>query len=92
MLGKIKKLINKVCPGEWNSHLAEDIFGEKPRNPKAVLKDICTWQGAYEHKDEHGNWVPGPALGHGSEPGYSVNDSWFGKFFKEHTGENLVDF
>lgn len=32
------------------------------------------------------------ALGHGSEPGYSVNDSWFGKFFKEHAGEDLVDF
>lgn len=29
MLQKIKKLIDKVCPGEWNSHLAEDIFGSE---------------------------------------------------------------
>lgn len=53
-----------------NRHVGEDIFS----NP---------FTGSYEHKDENGNWVPGPALGHGYEGGYECNfdvDSFFRKF------------
>ena len=41
-----------------NRHVGEDIFSHP-------------FTGSYEHKDENGNWVPGPALGHGYEGGYS---------------------
>lgn len=53
-----------------NRHVGEDIFS----NP---------FTGSYEHKDENGNWVPGPALGHGYEGGYECSfdvDSFFSKF------------
>ena len=39
-----------------NRHVGEDIFS----NP---------FTGSYEHQDENGNWVEGPALGHGYEGG-----------------------
>lgn len=41
-----------------NRHVGEDIFS-------------CPFTGSYEHKDENGNWVPGPALGHGYDGGFS---------------------
>lgn len=75
-MGILKKLsawFDKVCPGEWNNHLMEDIFGGRPENVKDAIKKTVTWQGAYEHKDENGNWVPGPALGHGYEGGYDYS-------------------
>ena len=57
-----------------NRHVGEDIFS----NP---------FSGSYEHMDENGNWVEGPALGHvyegGYEGGYECNfdiDSFFSKF------------
>ena len=53
-----------------NRHVGEDIFS----NP---------FTGSYEHKDENGNWVPGPALGHGYEGGYECSfdvNSFFSKF------------
>lgn len=63
-----------------NRHLGKDIFSHPIT-------------GCFEHKDhETGEWVPGPALGHGSEPGYTVNNSCFGKLFEKLTGEKLVDF
>ena len=51
-----------------NRHVGEDIFSHP-------------FQGSYEHKDENGNWVEGPALGHGYEGGYSYSfdpDAFFG--------------
>lgn len=51
-----------------NRHVGEDIFSHP-------------FTGSYEHKDENGNWVPGPALGHGYEGGYSYSfdaDAFFG--------------
>ena len=53
-----------------NRHVGEDIFSHP-------------FTGSYEHKDENGNWVPGPALGHGYEGGYECNFdivSFFSKF------------
>ena len=44
-----------------NRNVGKDIFGN-------------FFTGSYEHKDENGNWVPGPALGHGYEGGYDY--SW----------------
>jgi hypothetical protein len=41
-----------------NRHIGEDIFKH-------------SIAGSYEHKDENGNWVEGPALGHGYEGGYA---------------------
>jgi len=40
---------------------------------KHVGKDIWSHPltGCYEHKDENGNWVEGPSLGHGYNGGYS---------------------
>ena len=37
-----------------------------------VYKDIFSHPitGCYEHKDENGNWVEGPALGHSYSGGY----------------------
>lgn len=35
-----------------NRHVGEDIFSHP-------------FSGSYEHQDENGNWVEGPALGHG---------------------------
>ena len=52
-----------------NRHAGEDIFSHP-------------FQGSYEHKDENGNWVEGPALGHGYEGGYDYSfnpDAFFGK-------------
>ena len=49
-----------------NRHVGEDIFS----NP---------FIGSYEHQDENGNWVEGPALGHGYEGSFDV-DSFFRKF------------
>ena len=40
-----------------NRHVGEDIFSH-------------SFSGSYEHQDENGNWVPGPALGHGYEGGF----------------------
>lgn len=48
-----------------NCHVGGDVWS-KP------------FSGSYEHKDENGNWVEGPALGHGSDPGFDYHDS-FGK-------------
>ena len=53
-----------------NRHVGEDIFSHP-------------FTGSYEHKDENGNCVPGPALGHGYECGYECNfdiNSFFSKF------------
>lgn len=53
-----------------NRHVGEDIFSHP-------------FTGSYEHKDENGNWVPCPALGHGYEGGYECNFdivSFFSKF------------
>lgn len=53
-----------------NRHVGEDIFSHP-------------FTGSYEHQDENGNWVEGPALGHGYEGGYECNfdiDSFFSKF------------
>ena len=57
-----------------NRHVGEDIFSHP-------------FSGSYEHQDENGNWVEGPALGHvyegGYEGGYECNfdiDSFFSKF------------
>ena len=57
-----------------NRHVGEDIFSHP-------------FSGSYEHQDENGNWVEGPALGHvyegGYEEGYECNfdiDSFFSKF------------
>ena len=39
------------------------------------------FKGSYEHQDENGNWVEGPALGHGYEGGYDYSfniDVFFG--------------
>ena len=40
---------------------------------KHVGKDIWSHPltGCYEHKDENGNWVEGPSLGHSYQGGYS---------------------
>lgn len=40
-----------------NRHVGEDIFSHP-------------FSGSYEHQDENGNWVEGPALGHGYEGGF----------------------
>lgn len=37
-----------------NRHIGKDIFSHP-------------FSGSYEHQDENGNWVEGPALGHGYE-------------------------
>ena len=57
-----------------NRHVGEDIFSHP-------------FSDSYEHQDENGNWVEGPALGHvyegGYEGGYECNfdiDSFFSKF------------
>lgn len=53
-----------------NRHVGEDIFSH-------------SFTGSYEHKDENGNRVPGPALGHGYEGGYECSfdvNSFFSKF------------
>ena len=53
-----------------NRHVGEDIFSHP-------------FSGSYEHQDENGNWVPGPALGHGYEGGYECSfdvNSFFSKF------------
>lgn len=57
-----------------NRHVGEDIFSHP-------------FSGSYEHQDENGNWVEGPALGHvyegGYEGGYECNfdiDFFFSKF------------
>ena len=52
-----------------NRHVGEDIFSHP-------------FSGSYEHQDENGNWVEGPALGHGYEGGFECNfdtDSFFSK-------------
>lgn len=59
-----------------NRHLGKDIFSHP-------------FTGCYEHKDENGNWVEGPALGHGSEPGYDWRDSV--SFLKEWCHKNFPD-
>ena len=53
-----------------------------------VGEDICShpFTGSYEHKDENGNWVEGPALGHGYEGGYDYSfnaDEFFGNLAKK---------
>ena len=53
-----------------NRHVGEDIFSHP-------------FSGSYEHQDENGIWIEGPALGHGYEGGYECNfdiDSFFSKF------------
>ena len=59
-LAKEGNLIKATQIVKPNRHIWDDIFG--------------SLFGAYEHKDENGNWVPGPALGHGYEGGYDC--SW----------------
>jgi len=59
-LAKEGNLIKATQIVKPNRHIWDDIFG--------------SLFGAYEHKDENGNWVPGPALGHGYEGGYGC--SW----------------
>lgn len=59
-LAKEGNLIKATQIVKPNRHIWNDIFG--------------SFFGAYEHKDENGNWVPGPALGHGYEGGYDC--SW----------------
>jgi len=59
-LAKEGNLIKATQIVKPNRHIWNDIFG--------------SLFGAYEHKDENGNWVPGPALGHGYEGGYDC--SW----------------
>lgn len=59
-LAKEGNLIKATQIVKPNRHIWTDIFG--------------SLFGAYEHKDENGNWVPGPALGHGYEGGYDC--SW----------------
>ena len=59
-----KRILNKIIENdqcfktlknvEYNKHWKEEIFSN----------------GCYEHKDENGKWVEGPALGHGYEGGY----------------------
>lgn len=59
-----------------NRHVGEDIFS----NP---------FTGFYEHQDENGNWVEGPALGHGYEGGYECSfdvNSFFSKFKNKFFG------
>ena len=71
---KLKEKKHITCLDELkfvkpNRHVGEDIFSHP-------------FTGSYEHKDENGNWVPGPALGHGYEGGYSYSfdaDDFFGK-------------
>jgi hypothetical protein len=43
-----------------NRHVGEDIFSHP-------------FKSSYEHQDENGNWVEGPALGHGYEGGYDCS-------------------
>ena len=59
-LAKEGNLIKATQIVKPNRHIWDDIFG--------------SLFGAYEHKDENGNWGPGPALGHGYEGGYDC--SW----------------
>jgi hypothetical protein len=59
-LAKEGNLIKATQIVKPNRHILDDIFG--------------SLFGAYEHKNENGNWVPGPALGHGYEGGYDC--SW----------------
>lgn len=59
-LAKEGNLIKATQIVKPNRHIWNDIFS--------------SFFGAYEHKDENGNWVPGPALGHGYEGGYDC--SW----------------
>lgn len=50
-----------------------------------VYKDIFSHPitGSYEHKDENGNWVEGPSLGHGYHGGYDeYNEQHKSKFEK----------
>ena len=63
-----------------NRHVGEDIFSHP-------------FSGSYEHQDENGNWVEGPALGHGYEGGYDGGyecnfdiDSFFSKFKNKFFG------
>lgn len=68
-----------------NRHVGEDIFAHP-------------FTGSYEHKDENGNWVEGPALGHGYEGGFNYDwspDDFFSRaktkilnsvgIYEEHT-------
>ena len=58
-LAKEGNLIKATQIVKPNRHIWNDIFG--------------SFFGAYEHKDENGNWVSGPALGHGYEGGYDYS-------------------
>lgn len=58
-LAKEGNLIKATQIVKPNRHVWNDIFG--------------SFFGAYEHKDENGNWVSGPALGHGYEGGYDYS-------------------
>lgn len=74
-----KRILNKIIENdhcfttlknvETNKHWKEEIFSN----------------GSYEHQDEKGNWVEGPALGHGYEGGY------FSKWNPDDFFKNLLN-
>ncbi|MGN1393507.1 MAG: hypothetical protein ACI4V7_05610 [Succinivibrionaceae bacterium] len=39
----------------------------------SLIHLLVPFTGSYEHQDENGNWVEGPALGHGYEGGFEYN-------------------
>lgn len=51
--GKPLTLLEELKFVKPNRRVGEDIFSH-------------SFSGSYEHKDENGNWVEGPALGHGN--------------------------
>ena len=59
--------------------VADKYLGTKDVKPNDhVGKDIWSHPifGSYEHKDENGNWVEGPALGHGSDAPEGHYTNW----------------
>ena len=64
--GKLLTALEELKFVKPNCHVGEDIFSHP-------------FSGSYEHQDENGNWVEGPALGHGYECNFDV-DSFFSNF------------
>ena len=66
--------IDKLRFVKPNRHVGSDIFSH-------------FFTGCYEHKDENGNWVEGPALGHGYEGGYDY--TWSPEKFAERVKDKI---
>ena len=68
---KLLNFLANVTDKIWDS-ITDKLWKDDPSVNHHVGSDIWShpFTGSYEHQDENGNWVEGPALGHGYHGGY----------------------